>query len=115
MSEKDHTMPHNTVAILDLSNLSELQVQSLRRLSERARGAHYADIVLRINGRDETTGFEADWLKHLIFTTRDQSHQAEIERLEAKILVLRSNYRSGPQELSGGAGMAAAATEKQAP
>ncbi len=35
----------------------------LTRLLERAKRAHYANITIRINGKDET--FEADWVKHL--------------------------------------------------
>lgn len=44
-------------------NINDLQVESIRRLIERCKHAHYTNVYLRINGKDEL--FEADWLKHI--------------------------------------------------
>ena len=43
--------------------INSLQMQSIRRLVERAKHAHHTNIYMRINGQDELV--EADWLKHL--------------------------------------------------
>jgi hypothetical protein len=47
--------------------INDLQRQSIIRLIERLKHAHYTDIVIktRINADDKI--FEADWLKHLRF------------------------------------------------
>ena len=52
---------------LDLSDdtINELQQRSIVRLIALAKEANCADIVLRINGRNEV--IQADWLKHLKF------------------------------------------------
>jgi len=44
-------------------DLNSLQVNSIRRLIERCKHAHYTDLVICINGKDEH--YEADWIKHL--------------------------------------------------
>ncbi len=44
--------------------LTDAQRRWLRRLLDRAKRAHYANVTIRLNGKDET--FEADWVKHLI-------------------------------------------------
>lgn len=45
--------------------INDLQRDSIVQLVKRAKAAHYANIVLRINGNDEI--IQADWLKHLTF------------------------------------------------
>lgn len=52
---------------LELSDdhITELQRRSILKLINRAKHSHSTDIVLRINGKDET--IEADWIKHLKF------------------------------------------------
>lgn len=45
------------------AKLNELQVDTINRLIQRCKGAHYVDVLVRINGQDER--FQADWLKHL--------------------------------------------------
>lgn len=49
---------------LDVGKLNDLQVDSIRRLIQRSKHAHYTNVYLRINGKDEL--YEADWLKHLV-------------------------------------------------
>lgn len=44
-------------------HINELQVADIDHLVARCRRAHYVDLVIRINGRDEH--YQADWLKHL--------------------------------------------------
>ena len=48
-------------------HINELQIDSIRRLIDRAKHAHMTDIKLRINGQDEW--YEADWLKHMTRTS----------------------------------------------
>jgi hypothetical protein len=43
--------------------INELQVDSINRLIQRCKAAHFVNVQVRINGRFEI--FEADWLKHL--------------------------------------------------
>lgn len=44
--------------------LNKLQKQSLDELLRVARGMHYANIVVRINGENRV--FEADWIKSIV-------------------------------------------------
>lgn len=44
-------------------NINELQVDSIRKLIERCKRAHFTDVHVRINGKWEK--FEADWIKHM--------------------------------------------------
>lgn len=44
-------------------HINSLQVDSVNRLIERTKHAHYTNVVVRINGKDET--YEADWIKHM--------------------------------------------------
>lgn len=44
-------------------HINDLQVDSVQRLIDRARHAHFTDLIIRINGKDER--YQADWLKHL--------------------------------------------------
>lgn len=53
--------------VMRADSINELQVHSMVELLRRAGSAHYTDIVLRINGKDET--HQADWLKHLRHST----------------------------------------------
>lgn len=43
--------------------INDIQVDSIDRLIARAKNAHFVDVRVRINGKDEL--FQADWLKHL--------------------------------------------------
>lgn len=52
-----------TTWILTDEKINYLQVTTVSTLVERARHAHFCNVYLRINGKDEV--FEADWLKHL--------------------------------------------------
>lgn len=45
-------------------HLNGLQRESLARLFQRAKGMHYANVQMRINGGDEV--FEVDWLRHAV-------------------------------------------------
>ena len=51
------------VWVLTDKSINNLQVDSVDRLIERCKAAHYVDILIRINGKDERV--QADWLKHL--------------------------------------------------
>jgi hypothetical protein len=61
------------VWVLTDANINELQVDSIDRLIARCKAAHYVDICIRINGKDERV--QADWLKHLkrVVEPTDQS------------------------------------------
>jgi hypothetical protein len=48
---------------IDDKHLNASMRRWLTRLLERARRAHYVNITIRLNGKDES--FEADWVKHL--------------------------------------------------
>lgn len=41
--------------------VNDLQLESMRRVMNRARAAHFTNIDMRINGKNEIS--EADWLK----------------------------------------------------
>lgn len=43
--------------------VNNLQSESIKQLMARAKHAHYIDVLVRIDGKDQH--FEADWLKHL--------------------------------------------------
>ena len=45
------------------AKINSLQVESIDSLIRRAKAAHYVNVLVRINGKDEI--YEADWLKHL--------------------------------------------------
>jgi hypothetical protein len=47
-----------------LDKINGLQCASIERLVDRARGAHWTNIDMRINGANEH--FEADWIKHML-------------------------------------------------
>lgn len=49
--------------ILTDERINDLQVSTVSTLVQRAGAAHFCNVYLRINGRDEV--YEADWLKHL--------------------------------------------------
>jgi hypothetical protein len=49
---------------LEVDKINKIQFKTIRRTIERAKHAHYTNIHLRINGKDEYE--EADWLKHLV-------------------------------------------------
>jgi len=49
--------------VLPEGTVNKLQANSIDRLIQTAKHAHYVNVVVRINGEDKV--FEADWLKHL--------------------------------------------------
>lgn len=51
---------------VDLSEINDLQLESLRHAIKRAKAAHFTDLDIRINGQNER--IEADWLKHFVET-----------------------------------------------
>jgi uncharacterized small protein (DUF1192 family) len=61
MSEQ--RMTNEKVWCLTEQNINDLQADSIDRLIERCGAAHYVNVHIRINGRDEIV--EADWLKHM--------------------------------------------------
>lgn len=50
--------------VLDRSHINDLQWESLKKVIVLTKQAHYTNVLIRINGRDEV--FEADWIKHLV-------------------------------------------------
>ena len=52
-------------AFIDLENLNYLQIGSLRKLRRLAKDAHMIDVVIRVNGQNETV--QADFLKYIEF------------------------------------------------
>jgi hypothetical protein len=44
-------------------SINSLQVEDIDKLIFRCRHAHYVNVMVRINGKDEV--YEADWLKHM--------------------------------------------------
>lgn len=43
--------------------VNDIQANSISTMIARAKRAHYCNVYLRINGKDEL--YEADWIKHL--------------------------------------------------
>lgn len=48
---------------IDEKHLNGLMRQGMAKLIERAGVAHFTDVKVRVNGRDEH--YQADWIKHL--------------------------------------------------
>lgn len=48
---------------LPMDAVNRIQADSIDQLIRRAKGAHHADVDLRINGQNEH--HEADWIKHM--------------------------------------------------
>lgn len=49
---------------IDLEEIGDIQLTTMRRAIERAKHAHWINVNFRINGQDEYA--EADWLKHFV-------------------------------------------------
>jgi hypothetical protein len=108
------TDQQNVWALTDAS-INSLQVESIDRLIQRAKAAHFTNIHVRINGEWEI--HEGDWLKHLkrVVEPVDQSrlmafydvstkdelirrlHQ-HIDRLRAKLPPTRDENQRTPRE-----------------
>lgn len=54
---------HTTDWTLSKDKIISPQQASIEHAVEMAKHGHHIDIVIRINGRDET--LQADWIKHL--------------------------------------------------
>ena len=52
---------------LPRDKLNQKQAESIKGLIEIAKHAHYVNVLVRINGRDEW--YEIDWLKHMVKST----------------------------------------------
>jgi len=63
--------------LLTDEKINDLQVSTVSTLVQRAKAAHFCNVYLRINGRDEI--YEADWLKHLTQTNLDDE-LAEVKK-----------------------------------
>ncbi len=48
---------------IDDASINELQIESVKKLHDRTRGAHEINIHVRKDGQDHY--IEADWLKHM--------------------------------------------------
>lgn len=48
---------------LPSEQLNKPQLESIAKLVQRTKHAHYTNVVVRINGENET--YEADWIKHM--------------------------------------------------
>lgn len=53
--------------VLTDEKINDLQIKSVQTLIDRAKRAHYVDVVIRINGKDEH--YQADWIKHMVAAT----------------------------------------------
>lgn len=103
----------NTWVLTD-AHINDLQTDSINRLIERCKHAHYVNVHVRINGKDEH--FEADWLKYIkpvtapadvsqlmsFYDAADKDELIErlhhhIERLQAK-LPAANEYGRSPRE-----------------
>lgn len=60
-------MSKQVAFVLTDEKINDLQVQTVQTLIDRCKRAHFVDIKIRINGKDEH--YEADWLKHLVKAT----------------------------------------------
>lgn len=49
---------------VQIDKINHLQCESIERLIERCKHAHWTDIDMRINGQNER--FQADWIKHML-------------------------------------------------
>jgi hypothetical protein len=63
LSDSQLTKDQMNVWRLTDEKINDLQVASIDRLLSRCSHAHYVNVYMRINGKDELV--EADWLKHL--------------------------------------------------
>ena len=56
--------PVKTVAwVITDRSINDLQISTIGTMVQRAKQAHYCNVYMRINGRDEL--YEADWIKHM--------------------------------------------------
>lgn len=55
--------PRQIAYVLTDESINDLQTNTVQTLIERAKRAHYCNVYLRINGKDEL--YQADWLKHM--------------------------------------------------
>jgi hypothetical protein len=49
---------------IDTDKINDIQLKHMRETINRSRHAHWTNVELRINGKDER--HEADWLKHFV-------------------------------------------------
>lgn len=73
--------------------INEFQVASIDRLIDLCGAAHYVNIEMRINGRDEV--FQADWLKHMkrVVDPIDQSQLLAFYDVRTKDELIERLYR----------------------
>ena len=95
--------------------INDLQADSIDRVIERCRHAHFTDLRIRTNGNDEWV--QADWLKHLRRVTEPIDAQRlmafydvdnitdlirrqseHIARLQAKLPPMRDEFPRTPRE-----------------
>jgi hypothetical protein len=48
---------------LKCSNVNEIMIQDMKDTIRRCKGAHYTNVLQRINGEDRQ--YAADWIKYL--------------------------------------------------
>lgn len=58
---------------LPSEHLNKPQLESIAKLVQRTKQAHYTNVVVRINGENET--YEADWIKHMTLTAALSRHE----------------------------------------
>lgn len=76
--------------------INDMQLKSMRYVMNRARAAHFTDIDMRINGKNEI--IEADWLKHFReVSTRDVGIPAFYEAEDAACVHLCLDDRRVPR------------------
>ncbi len=65
--------PHVDLYSFDRSKINEFQRQTMGAVLKACKHAHYTNIILRINGRDDV--YEADWLKHFVLAAHPEPQQ----------------------------------------
>ena len=58
-------------------HLNQLMRDSIQTLAKDARHANYANITMRVDGRDFV--YQADWLKHIQFPKHELQVAARVE------------------------------------
>lgn len=78
--------------ILTDEKINDLQVTTVETLVRRAKAAHYCNVYLRINGKDEL--YEADWIKHMRLAKDPQSPA------QARAMEDCARYKDALQEIA---------------
>lgn len=77
---------------IDLSEINDFQLESLRRSIKRSKAAHFTDLIIRINGQDER--IEADWLKHFVEMSEEDKAKADLVTYGTVVIAIKDGEAS---------------------